>query len=295
MEPVEFQPEPEEKKTEPPTASHPPQPAETSPDKDYVGKLENRLRELAGKLHELENYKLLCEHRILELSPGHPLPVRPVHLGKPSPTVAKGHARSCSIKDVSKLEMQLQAKDEDVMRLQQKLDKLLSENRQLRLTVSKKSGEITTDDSLAFKFDVLAKEKSNLEESLRAEMLSNEEQRNYIEILKQALEAKIQDMGLADLLEQTRGKEGGDMCDVFVKLTTMKKELDERRKEVAKNEGDVADMEGLVVDLKRQNEELKAQLDQLRGEHSKAQEDKGQAAKLLEELNQKVLFGYTVN
>jgi hypothetical protein len=48
------------------------------------------------------------------------------------------------------------------------------------------------------------KDKTNLEESLRAETLANEEQRNYIEILKQALEAKIEDLGFSDILSNAR-------------------------------------------------------------------------------------------
>ena len=41
-------------------------------------------------------------------------------------------------------------------------------------------------------YSILLKDKKWLEESLWTETLSNEEQRNYIEILKQALEAKME-------------------------------------------------------------------------------------------------------
>ena len=255
------------------------------PDKGYTNRLEGKLREQAGKLHELESYKLLCERRILELSPGHPLPLKNSHLGKPAPK----DSRTFSSQASSKLELQIQLKGKELHSLQQKIDKISAENKQLKLAISKKVGsEQTAEGELAARFEELEKEKSTLEESLRGEMLVSEEQRNYIEILKEALEAKIEDLGLVELLKQARGGEGKDSCDVFAKLTVMKKELDEKRKEVAKGESDVADMEGLIADLKKQTDEQREQLSQLHFNYSKAIKDKDDAAKLLEELNQKV-------
>ena len=43
--------------------------------------LETQVKNLSSKLKELENYKELCEARILELSPQHPLPLKQQHLG----------------------------------------------------------------------------------------------------------------------------------------------------------------------------------------------------------------------
>ncbi len=274
---MEYKPEAEERKDEPPTADLPPKSSESkAKDAGYTDKLEGRLREMAGRLHELESYKLLCERKILELSPGQPLPIKTSHLGKGRATAVKN----------SKL-------DQSTQLLQQKLDKLAAENRQLRLTAAKKtgpaSGGITDEEvqGLVNKVDTLEKEKSGLEESLRGEMLVSEEQRNYIEILKEALEAKIEDLGLAQMMEQAKGKDGETVCDVFAKLATMKKDLDEKRKDVTKTEGDVADMEGLIVDLKKQTDEQRDQLQQLHENYAKALKDKDEAAKLLEEINQK--------
>ena len=37
------------------------------------------------RLKYLENYRLICEKRIREIAPSHPLPVLPSHCGQPNP------------------------------------------------------------------------------------------------------------------------------------------------------------------------------------------------------------------
>ena len=36
------------------------------------------------RLHYLDNYRIICEKRIRELAPNHPIPVLPSHCGKPN-------------------------------------------------------------------------------------------------------------------------------------------------------------------------------------------------------------------
>ena len=47
-------------------------------------------------------------------------------------------------------------------------------------------------------------EKEQILESLRLETVTNEEQRNYIEILKQALENKINNNGMKNYIQQQK-------------------------------------------------------------------------------------------
>jgi hypothetical protein len=57
---------------------------ERSPEKDrddFIKKLMDKIRRQAEQLIQLENYKLLCEKRILEFAPEHPLPVELSHMG----------------------------------------------------------------------------------------------------------------------------------------------------------------------------------------------------------------------
>lgn len=48
---------------------------------DLTKQMAQKIKKQAEQLHELSNYKLLCEQRIMELAPGHPLPVQQSHLG----------------------------------------------------------------------------------------------------------------------------------------------------------------------------------------------------------------------
>ena len=49
---------------------------------EYVAQMSERIRHQAKQLIELEAYKALCERRILELCPGHPLPIQKSNLGQ---------------------------------------------------------------------------------------------------------------------------------------------------------------------------------------------------------------------
>lgn len=121
---------------------------------------------------------------------------------------------------------QIQTQNQEIHKLQQRNEKLLAENMQLKQKFSGKIGGEPRQD-LEKNIQELTKQKMNLEESLRGEVLISEEQRNYIEILKEALEAKIEDLGLKEILE----KEKGNICDVFAHFAAMKKEIDNKRKE----------------------------------------------------------------
>lgn len=50
---------------------------------EFTKRLMDKVRTQAESLTRLENYRNLCERRILELSPNHALPVEFKHLGQP--------------------------------------------------------------------------------------------------------------------------------------------------------------------------------------------------------------------
>jgi len=213
------------------------------------------------------------------LVPGHPLPIKTSHLGKNAPKTSKTAY--------------------DIGLLQQKIDKLTAENKQLKLTAYKKTGassqeEMPQDERRRYesKINELEREKSALEESLRGEMLVSEEQRNYIEILKEALESKIEELGITELLP--KNEENKDPSEVFAKLAVMKKEIDDKKKELEKGESDVSEMEALIVDLKKQTDEQKQQLEEVHNNYAQALQDKNQLMKNIEDLNQKVFLLKTI-
>lgn len=52
---------------------------------------EGLVQSLRDQVAYLTHYKQLCESRILELQPGHPLPIHPDHLGQPNLTIIEHH------------------------------------------------------------------------------------------------------------------------------------------------------------------------------------------------------------
>lgn len=189
-------------------------------DKDY----EFQLKELTERYQELWIYKSLCEKRILELDPEHPLPIKPEHLGNTEPI--KGR------------------------------------------TQSNLTGHGNSDKDRA---EFLESEKAAVEATLREEVLNNEEQRNYIELLKQAIEAKIEELGLREFLSEIV-EEGKDSNEVFARLALMKNEIVAKEKAMAAKEEDISDMEGIIIDLKKETEELKKELEDQRKQLAKTQD-----------------------
>ena len=45
------------------------------------------------RLRYLDNYRLICERRLRDLAPSHPLPVLPSHCGRPNPEVEELRVR----------------------------------------------------------------------------------------------------------------------------------------------------------------------------------------------------------
>ena len=116
-------------------------------------------------------------------------------------------------------------------------------------------------------------QKRQLEETLRSETMVTEEQRSYIEVLKQALEAKIVDMGLAEMLSK-RSREGGmDVVDVFAEMAVLKKQTEEAKRELMKYHSEYNDMEGHILDLKAQLEDERHTNNELRRAKGKAEQD----------------------
>ena len=134
-------------------------------DTDLTSQMREKIRAQASRLRSLEQYRLLCEQRIQELSPGHTLPIKPEHLGSSSPSSELSQARN------------------KIVQLESLLDKSHK---------SHKGNDDEDYNDLLDKYNSLIKDKTDLEASLRAEMLTCEEQRTYIEVLKQAIESKTE-------------------------------------------------------------------------------------------------------
>ena len=156
---------------------------------DLVSQLREKVRTQAQRLRSLEQYRILCEQRIQELQPGHNFPVRPEDLGTVLPPHPSQDLQLAKQK-ISRLEQQL---------CEQSIKVPLAEN----YTFPPPATQLTLAQlqelysAIYYQHHDLIKEKSTIEESLRAEMLNCEEQRAYIEVLKQALECNLQELGIS--------------------------------------------------------------------------------------------------
>ena len=162
-----------------------------SPEK-LIAMLSEKVRQQANKLQDLENYKSLCEKRILQLSPENSIPVTENDLGN-------GHERFKGT-ECQELQKIIEIKNQDLHFSKKKIEKLIMENEHLKLGF-KGDQQPANINQLIEKIKTLNEDKYQLEESLRAESLVIEEQRNYIEILKQTIESKMEEMNFPEINE----------------------------------------------------------------------------------------------
>lgn len=221
-----------------------------------LSQLKSKLKSQSTQIRLLESYKSLCEQRILDLYPSHPLPIQQDHLGQYL------YSETLPLKQkISKLEQ----------KISQYCDPYLIPSPHLN-SVSQKS--------LIQQFATLQREKKELEESLRNEVQLNEEQRSYIEVLKQAVEVNIEKLGLEGLtIEDFTG---------FIRLRSV---IDEKNKELMRVGKTVKDLECQVIALKeviiiKNNENL--ELVRVWGDVNEKLGKKVKKVKLLKEDSEKL-------
>ncbi len=174
--------------------------------------------------------------------------------------------------------------------MEQDLHLSLQKNQQLQDEVKRlKLSRPADQTSVVGRVIQVQKEKQTLESALRAEMLAGEEQRSYIEILKQALQAKIEDLGFSDILNQARvGRQPANSVDIFAEMATIKKTADVHRKECSRFEGEAIDFQQRVKELSVHTKELGTENAGLREELAREQEDLQNTLGALEEARTQV-------
>jgi len=138
---------------------------------------------------------------------------------------------------------------------QQKLEKLKSENDSLKMQLAR--GNFDDPYSISTfqtKIKKLESEKAQVEETLRGEVLANEEQRNYIEMLKEALEAKVADLGLQEFIGKCKGKKS---YDIITEIYLTKKEIDKKHREIAEKESKLSTAEHMISIISQKFENAK--------------------------------------
>lgn len=207
---------------------------EPSDQGDIIYQLGDKIRAQAKRLSSLEQYKLLCEKRILELYPGHDLPLRPEHLG---------------LQSADPLRQQLHQAQQHIARLEQTL-----------------AGAVPQSVP-----DTWAREKQMLEESLRQEVLNSEKQRAYIETLKQALEVKMEGLGV---------KLQVSSVEHFAQISQKQEQTEGIRREAERFKSVVKDQETVLrqretdlSDTRRAASSLRVELEDTKQRFQQAQDD----------------------
>jgi len=242
--------------------------ANSNREAEFTKQMTQKIKRQAEQLHELGNYRLLCEKRILELAPGHPLPVQPSHLGHPN----KGNYQMAELQEI------LKAKEEEILYLQSQVQN------QSRLGSARKDtdqskredtfgspgraiggGSMGGDDVVGSynilygKYKALLSEKQALEESLRSETLTNEEQRTYVEILRKMLDEKFDQMNITQWFGNLpeRGK-----IDALMEIRSLNDKLAQQQNLV----------QNYQSNMQAKNMEIQKLMDEMNKMHQKSEE-----------------------
>ena len=203
------------------TQSKDPMESEAMDSGSLLLQMREKLKTQAQRIRSLESYKVLCEERLSELFPSHPLPILPEHIGSGGLSSSQ-ELLSCRSK-IAKLEQQISQSSD------------LAPSPGNTVTYNKLHELYTL---LHQRYNSMLKEKTDLEESLRSEVLASEEQRAYIEVLKQAIEVKAESLGLAGVKAQE-----------FAEFSQMRISTDESRRETSKLSTKIMDYEAQIKSL----------------------------------------------
>jgi chromosome segregation ATPase len=216
-------------------------------------------RSINQQLKSLELYKNLCEKRILEIYPDHPLPISESHLGQSNPYLS------------------------DLQKAKQKISKL-----EQQLFSNSSSPLEDFPDSIPLKYSQLIKEKLQLEESLRAEMLNNEEQRAYIEILKQALEESLSiNRKKSDSVKTVSLESRRELANLKNLVKDLESQVERSRNLSKSKENEIKILFGEKENLEKQVQKLLNGLKESKEENLKLEEEKSALIDYVDEHSQK--------
>lgn len=191
----------------------------------------NSASKLAAQLEALKHYKVLCERKILDMAPGHPLPIKPEHIGKGIP---KGMVNELSS-------------------LRARIEKLSSENKQLKAELVRNS------PNKGGNVERLRSENKKLEELLHAEMAVKEEQEKYVESLQETVRGKLSRSGNDALKRHS---------EALLRMFEMEKQLKEKYGRMNAQAKEVNELKEELEEVTREKEEALALVENLKQEVS---------------------------
>ena len=204
--------------------------------------LQSKIREQAKRLNSMQDYINLLEKKIKIYNPNQKFPITKQNLNNPN-------APEISYQDLIKKYSSLQQKYNELYELSRQ-----KSNSKININTNENEDIEYTEEYVK----KLKKEKEEILSQLKQEIINNDEQRNYIEILKQALESNISKYGLKDKINYLKNKhyqnsEKGDYASVILDLSKLKEKNDILLQEKDKNYK-------IIEDLSMKSEKLENKL-----------------------------------
>ena len=189
---------------------------------EQISNLQNKVKSQSKRLNSMQEYINLLENKLKKLNPNQIFPITNKNLS-------------------NKNEITYQELLKKYSSLQQKYNELYELSHQKNK--SPINIEYNDDEQIEYNEEYIKKLKREKEEilsQLKQEIINNDEQRNYIEILKQALESNISKHGLKDKINFLKNKyyqnsEKSDYASVILDLSKLKEKNDILLQEKEKN------------------------------------------------------------
>ena len=235
--------------------------------------LQKKIREQAKRLCSLQEYINLLENRIRQYNPNENFPLTKNKMNNVQ-----------SYSDINDKYNELQKKYNSLYETyalnNKSLNNYQSNDSEIDINFPDVN-DISPEELFSYysqiqiQYKKLLSEKNKLVNQLKKEMVTNDEQRNYIEILKQTIESSLIKTGLKSKIELIKKKyypnlPEEDFATVILDIGQMKEKNDELTKLKEENEKQILTMNAQLQNL----EETKELFNNIKEEHEKLKEEK---------------------
>ena len=262
---------------------------ETSDNLPQIKMLQEKIRNQAKRLCSFQEYISLCEKRILQFNPKENIPLTKYSLNNP-PVIQNQEI----FQKYEELQRKYNSLYESTVKQQSNRSPRKNSNQIRPKSIEGESYDdlVTLYNKLQSENEKLIEERETMMETIRKEMVNNDEQRNYIEILKQALESSLLKTGLKGKIDKLKQKYYKDTpkdeyAKVIIDISTMKEQNNELAtnnnkliKEVKENAKEICEMKN-KINMQKQN------IDTLQNNYTILKEEKEQLDKIKEQYDQK--------
>lgn len=235
---------------------------ETTDNLPQIKILQDKIRNQAKRLCSFQQYISLCEKRILQFNPKENIPLTKYSLNNPAINQSQ---------EIYQKYEELQRKYNSLYEstLKQQSNRSQRENSN-QLRPKSIEGEnyddiVTLYNKLQSENEKLIEERETMMETIKKEMVNNDEQRNYIEILKQALESSLIKVGLKGKIDKLKQKYYKDTPkDEYAKVILDISSMKEKNNELSThNDKLIKEVKENTKEINEMKQKIKLQIDNL--------------------------------